>query len=41
MSINHVDIKSGNISNSAFLSKNQALEKSNENYELNEKMKKN
>ena len=37
MSINHVDIKSGNISNSAFLSKNQALEKSNENYQTQKK----
>lgn len=39
MRINNVDIKSGNISNSVFLSKNQALEKSNENNQLNEKMK--
>jgi len=39
MRINNVDIKSGNISNSVFLSKNQALEKSNENYKLNEKIK--
>ena len=39
MSINHVDIKSANISNSGLISKNQALENNNEKYQLNKKMK--
>ena len=39
MSISHVDIKSANISNSVLISKNQALENNNENYQLNKKMK--
>ena len=39
MSINHVDIKRESISNSGLISKNQALENNNENYQLNKKMK--
>ena len=39
MSINHVDIKNANISNSGLISKNQALENNNENNQLNKKMK--
>ena len=39
MSINNVDVKIGNISNSDLISKNQPLEKNNENYQLNKKMK--
>ena len=39
MSINNVDVKIGNISNSDLISKNQPFEKNNVNYQLNNKMK--
>ena len=39
MNINHIDAINSNISNSVFISKNQALEKNNEKYQHNKKMK--
>ena len=39
MSINNVDIKIANIYDSVLISKNQALENNNENYQLNKKIK--